>query len=166
MNYKDARAMVSVSRLREMLEYEPVSGAITWRQKPNRKIVTGAQAGSRRKDGYVEISLDGVSMLAHRVAWALMHGEWPTELVDHKDRDPSNNRFSNLRQGDKSLNAQNTLHVRSATGYRGVTRLGKKYGARIKRHGAYIYLGTFPTAAEAGAAYLRARDELHTWRPQ
>jgi hypothetical protein len=45
----------------------------------------------------------------------------------------------------------------SATGFTGVVKNGRKYQAHIKLNGRTIYLGTFATAAEANAAYQRAK---------
>jgi hypothetical protein len=45
----------------------------------------------------------------------------------------------------------------SASGYTGVVKNGRKYQAHIRRNGRTIYLGTFATAAEANAAYQRAK---------
>lgn len=150
-----------------MLSYDPETGAFRWLKKPNRCIPLGSQAGNKRPDGYFEICLDGKHMLSHRLAWALMTGAWPSGLIDHVDRDRSNNRWANLREGNKSLNAQNTSAIRSSTGFRGVTpcRLTGRFVAYIKVNGARKYLGRFKTAHEAGSAYEIARKTAHPWRP-
>jgi hypothetical protein len=47
----------------------------------------------------------------------------------------------------------------SAIGYTGVIRNKRKYQAQIKRKGRIIHLGSFATAAEASAAYQRAKAQ-------
>ena len=46
----------------------------------------------------------------------------------------------------------------NATGYPGVCAKGRKFRAMIRRNGRKIHLGLFATAAEAGAAYQRAKQ--------
>ena len=50
---------------------------------------------------------------------------------------------------------------RGATGYRGVTRAGRKFQVQVRSHGALHYLGVFPTAEEAAHAYDQKARELH-----
>lgn len=40
----------------------------------------------------------------------MLHGAWPTDLVDHKDTDASNNRENNLRLATVAQNAANRKH--------------------------------------------------------
>ena len=42
-----------------------------------------------------------------RVAWLLMTGEDPTGVIDHKDEDPSNNKWDNLIDTTQKENIQN-----------------------------------------------------------
>ena len=50
---------------------------------------------------------------------------------------------------------------RGATGYRGVTRAGRKFQVQVRSHGTLHYLGVFPTAEEAAHAYDQKARELH-----
>lgn len=92
---------------------------------------------------------------AHRLVWALHYGDPGQALVDHIDRDTTNNNIDNLRLVDKSGNSQNA----SCKGYwfnKG------KWMAYIKLHGARHYLGRYETEDAARAAYLQAKAELHS----
>lgn len=53
--------------------------------------------GSLDKQGYLIIKIKGKQYKAHRVAWLLATGEYPTEEIDHFNRDKTDNRFDNLR---------------------------------------------------------------------
>lgn len=79
-----------------------------------------------------------------RLAFLWMKGYWPEE-VDHADRDPSNDKWSNLREANSSLNKFN----RDYGDMRGVYASGNKWWAMVGRAG---YLGTFNTLEEASAA--------------
>lgn len=65
--------------------------------------------------GYERISCGSTSVMTHRLAWFLYHGEWPDKLVDHIDQDKLNNRIENLRLADARENALNTVLNAQAT---------------------------------------------------
>ena len=152
---------ITLQRARDLLTYEPDTGLFRWNVKPNRRIRIGSVAGTARHDGYIEIMLDGERMMAHRLAWFMTYGEWPKDIIDHRNRAKADNRIANLREADKTLNAANAKSKN--TRLPGVT-LDKRRGvffSSIKRGHVNRYLGAFATPDEAHAAYVIARRELY-----
>lgn len=77
--------------------------------------------------------------------------DFPNQLIDHINRNPSDNRKSNLRLSDKQLNSINRdCNKNSKTQVRGVCKLKNgKYMARTCIDYKDIYLGCFETMEEA-----------------
>lgn len=101
---------------------------------------------------------------AHRLIWVLVHGSVPDGVVvDHKNRNPLDNRLENLRLANYSESMCNR------TGYgiygKGVyiskSRNQTRYRAKIQVHGNRRELGLFSTPEEAAEAYRIASAELH-----
>ena len=55
-------------------------------------------AGSVHSTGYVRIGIDGRKYTSHRLAWLYVHGVWPSDQIDHINRNRSDNRIANLRE--------------------------------------------------------------------
>lgn len=153
----------TIERLKELLNYNPETGEFTW--KIGRKgALQGAKAGYVRKDGYLFICIDYRKIGAHRIAWALMTGEWCPDVIDHANMDKLDNRFSNLRRASKMLNAHNAPAPRSNTsGFKNVRWNSQrgKWQADTQINGARRYIGLFDTKEAAAAAYLQfAKSQL------
>ena len=84
--------------LLNLFEYDPESGDIEHKTYKNSQAQAGDAAGHLKSDGYRDLQINGRLYYASRIIWMMMTGEDPGDLfVDHKDRDRSNNRWSNLR---------------------------------------------------------------------
>lgn len=143
--------------LKELIHYDPATGVFTWLIAPCKNIKDGAEAGNLRPDGYRAISYDGKRYYAHRLAFLYMDGEVP-EMVDHINRNPSDNSWNNLRPTNHSENGINADMRKSKSGHRGITfeaRTGR-YCVMIWRNNARKSLGTYDTIIEAVGARLRA----------
>lgn len=112
--------MLSQGYLKNLLNYDPDTGIWTWINPPNHNTrLMGKRAGNRRCDGYLKIRIDGVAYYAGRLAYLYMQGRMPLFEVDHIDRDPSNDKWDNLREATSSENKCNRI-VSNRSGYRGV----------------------------------------------
>lgn len=154
---------ITEARLKELLHYDPETGVFEWRIKRPNGIKVGDMAGSLNSNGYIYISLDGKTYVAHRLSWLYIAGAWPADQIDHINGIKHCNSFKNLREATHSINLQNQRKARSdnALGILGVRAYGKRFGAHIGVNGKLLNLGTFSTPAEAGAAYIVAKRKLH-----
>jgi hypothetical protein len=88
----------------------------------------------------------------------------PLNEIDHIDSNGLNNQLHNLRVTTKAQNQFNRgLSMTNKSGFRGVyfNKRAKKWFARIEVNKKCHWLGSFPTAEEAGKAYDDAARRLH-----
>jgi hypothetical protein len=141
--------------MRESLSYEDIAAAL---RHENGRLYWLIQSGNARPDaeagridqqGYIALTYRGCDLLGHRVVWMLENGEWPADMLDHRDGNRANNAPSNLRPCTNAQNQQNRRSS-SASGFKGVTRLKSgRFQAQISGK----YLGCFAAADEAARAY-------------
>lgn len=129
--------------LSTFLRYDPNSGNLYW--KVSRQCVKeGDIAGTCYQNQYLRVTVNYKRYGNHRVAWLLTHGEWPKGRLDHIDRDPSNNRISNLRLATHEQNMQNRKVAKnSKSGTTGVAfdQRRNSWVAYIQVKGKTIHLG-------------------------
>ncbi len=156
---------LTAERVRELLDYDPETGGLTWRTRPSNRVRIGDKAGCVRLDRRITVRVDGAFYKAHRIAWLHFYGIWPRDQIDHRDGDPSNNCIRNLRDVNQPVNMQNLRKARidSQTKLLGVCvdKKRRSFAAQIKVNGKRMHLGVFNTAAEAHAAYIQAKRRLH-----
>ena len=165
------RTLPSVEYLHQCFDYDPVTGLLQWKQRPEKhfqnvrsfktttKRYAGQIAGSLSVYGYVLIHLDGKEVHASRIIYKMHHLVDPG-IIDHKDRDRTNNKLANLRNVTNIQNARNRSETRETRCLPGVKTVGRKFQARIGTERRYIHLGTFNTAEQAHTAYRNASIRL------
>lgn len=159
-----AESNLTLERLREALTYDPTTGEFRWLKKTAQRVQVGEPAGGTgHPSGYCHIRLDGRRYPAHRLAWFHVYGTWPKVLIDHINGVRDDNRIANLREADRSINAQNEhgLRANNTSGYPGVTSHWGGWRARINLSGKRTHIGTYLTKEEAHRAYLDAKRRLH-----
>jgi hypothetical protein len=165
--------------LRSILDYDPATGEFRWKTRTPYMLgrskysapkwnshFAGRIAGSVNGGGYRHIGINGKAHQAHRLAWLYMTGEWPKELIDHRDCDNSNNRWENLREATNVENSRNARRRSdNKSGTKGVVwvRRHSKWRAQISDNGKRRYLGYFDADKlnDAAIAYAKAARELH-----
>lgn len=151
--------------LRKHLSYDPVTGIFTWIIPTSNRVKVGEVAGNI-SHGYIEISVLGYRSRAHRLAWLYMTGKMPSEEIDHKDRNRSNNAFLNLRAATHKQNLENLPQRRkdNTTGFRGVFfhKKNRRWLAAINHQGKNIHIGCYATVEDAAKAREDAEKIYYT----
>lgn len=157
-----AKPLPSQEVLRQLLDYDPETGAFTWKPRGPEWFYDGAKQKARDfaarwnsayagkpalsalSDGYRCGTLLGVGVSAHRIAWVWWHGK-EADSIDHINGNTSDNRITNLRSVTKAENARNHKRRKdNASGFVGIHK--GKWGRWIvqvqgKHHACFPCLG-------------------------
>lgn len=158
--------------LRELLQYDPETGVLVWRARNsgskqdknfNARFLGKPALTANVGNGYLHGEIVGHRVLAHRVVWAFVHGEWPDGQIDHINGDRADNRIANLRVVTAAGNAQNlALRLSNKSGAHGVTfcKRRSKWRARVNVFGSERHLGEFRNIEDAIRARKLAEQAL------
>lgn len=142
------------------LDYHPRTGEFWWKKGKQ----SGKRAGYSKSEGYRCIKLFGVCVYEHRLAFYLERGFWPPDKVDHKNGNPSDNRFKNLRLATHSENMMNTRLWRTNTsGVKGVSwceRLNR-WRVRLTVNRRERHFGYYENFEDAKTASKEAHKKAH-----
>lgn len=143
--------------------------SLWWKVKPSNNVDIAKPAGRKSKRGYQQITLtvdQGERLwMAHRVTYFLHYGVWPTQILDHKDRDTLNNDPENLRLATASTNQQNTIaQVNNILGVKGVQKQNLRYIAHLTVNDI-THRNYFPTLQEAIDYRKELEKTYHPWSP-
>ena len=167
---------ISIEVLREALSYDPESGQLTWRARPQNHFSSSRERNrwNTRYSGALALNhtdpkgykcglCNRKALFAHRVAWALAHGAWPAEQIDHINGDRSDNRIGNLREVSSQGNSRNRgIHGNNNSGCTGVSwhKKKQKWAAYISGPDGRSHLGFFTDVNEAIAARKVAEMQI------
>lgn len=159
------------SFLRECFDYDPETGALYWRARPENHFASrskwrrhlsvdaGRRAGTMNRHGYfvVRLTYNGKALNrpVHRIVWAMHHGDTPS-VLDHVNAVRSDNRLENLAPISQSENVRKKARKGTALIGAHYERSRRKWRAQIRMNGKQVYLGRYDTEAEASASYLSA----------
>ncbi len=164
--------MLTQNDIKRLLDYNPTTGVFVWKprdasqfaSRTSRTAQQSCDAWNTRYAGkpaglksnwYIQIRIAGKPYYAHRLAWLYMSGGWPVSEIDHRDCDKTNNAWANLRAASKTQQQGNRRGARELP--KGVhKRKGDTFSARLTVAGKHKYIGNFPTAEAAHAAYVAA----------
>ena len=143
--------------LSELFTYNQHTGELThnWNTVHNS---TGDLATYEHSGGYLSVYVGRKELLAHRLIWKMMTGNWPTHQLDHINHCRSDNRWVNLREVVSRDNQLNTGKKKNnSSGVNGVRILPSgRFCAFIMVNRKQISLGTFDTLEEATSARANA----------
>lgn len=150
------------SRLKELLHYNPTTGAFTWKSYRTGTAKIGDVAGHIGNRGYRQIRINGKAYTASRLAWFYVEGYWPEHEIDHRNRKKDDNRWENLRHVSSQCNQRNCGMLKNnKSGVKGVRWYYQrsKWRVGIMVTGKHIYLGMFDDKIEAVKARWQAEKE-------
>ena len=147
---------MSVLELRDILICDSDNGTLIWKPRRSSMFRPGNTGRDARRDAWNKVHAGAPAlvsvkenkylygrvcnknMYAHRVIWAMHHGDWPAGEVDHVNGDRTDNRISNLRDVTHVQNARN-VSVRDGRVFTGIY-FDKKWGKwyeNVGRNGAF-----------------------------
>jgi hypothetical protein len=163
------------AQLRKLLTYDPDTGDLTWKVRDVDLFMSvqqcnawnGKHAGkpaftSNHNEGYKVGGVFGKVYLAHRVAYAIHHGSWPVDQIDHLNHNRDDNRINNLVEATSLTNGKNqSTPSDNTSGTMGVCwcKRTNKWKVRIHVNGKSISLGYHHSKCEAIAARKAAELE-------
>ena len=129
-------------------------GKLYWTEARSNAIKVGDQAGKGKTSaGYHCFRTKDGLQLVHRVVWEMHNGPIPKGMViDHINRDRTDNRIDNLRCVTYQENSMN--HGRDVKGFTWC-KSRCKFIAQVKEQDRRKYLGGFDDMIDARAAYLK-----------
>jgi hypothetical protein len=163
-------------KIKRAVSYDPDTGLFTFRERPRKDFQSDAGWKTFNKlyagkpalttltgGGYLTGRINMKTLKAHRVAFLVMEGRWPSE-IDHINRIKTDNRWCNLREATRIENCQNrNKRTDGASGITGVYfhRKMQKWQASIGFEGRSKHLGTFDCKEDALAARREAEAIYH-----
>ena len=152
--------MLTAERLREVMNYDPLTGQFSWRVRLSNRAPAGSLCTNKDRHGYIRVRIDGQLYWAARLAWFYVHGRWPPNDIDHIDGTRDNNAITNLREATRSQNLSNRKPGRAFKGAY-YNRRQNRWHSAICVNRVSHYLGMFKTEREAHQAYAAASAEHH-----
>jgi hypothetical protein len=99
--------------VKELFDYDPESGELTWRvSRANNQVKVGQIAGTTDWNGYRAVRINNHRYRVHQIIWLWMTGylpSYPKDEIDHDDNVKDNNKWENLILTDHEGNMNNEL---------------------------------------------------------
>lgn len=165
--------------LKSLVDYDPASGSTTWRKRTSDMFALdddcfawnesnagkniGAPFFNQRGRRYMRASIFGKSYMLSRLIFFYMTGRWPVGDIMHRDRDGTNNTWSNLKEVSRIENMRSlAMTKRNSSGCVGVSwnRQKNKWHASVMVNYKTIHLGYFAGKHDAIAARSKANRDL------
>ena len=152
---------MNIDALKSLLRYDPDTGLIYWTAK-GKGMIKKKAAGTLLYSGYLGICIGPKRWQAHRIAWALHHGVWPEDQIDHINGVKTDNRACNLREATNSQNGKNLgLSKANTSGVKGISfeKHTGRWKATIRVDGKSISIGRFDSIENAAIARKFAEQQ-------
>lgn len=86
--------------VRQFFNYDEKTGRLSWNVELNDFMRVGKAAGYVGQNGII-IGVFGKIFTAARLVWAYHHGNWPSGILRHKNKNKYDDRIENLIEGKK-----------------------------------------------------------------
>ncbi len=166
--------------LRNYINYDPLTGNLTWKRRSidmcssekeqkrfntrwAGKPATSISVSSERKYISKSVHFKGGVYRSSHIAWALHHGAWPTETIDHINHDATDDSAANMREVSLIENRRNySRQINNTSGVPGVSwsKQKGKWKATIKAGGKERHLLLTDDFDEAVKARKQAEAEM------
>lgn len=173
---RHGKPKLSAEYIRSILDYDPLTGILRWKPRTpdmfretrgrsrEKKCAqwNGRNAGKAAgtpANGYLSVSIFKDRYRAHRLGYLIVTGVWPTDQLDHRNLDRSDNRFENLREANNSQNnANRPIRRDNTSGRKGVywSKDKGRWATEIRVMGRKRHLGYFDNIDDAESAYKAA----------
>ena len=153
--------MITQNLLRELFEYR--DGELYWKVSNSPRVKIGDEAGGVDSKGYKRTTVNNKKYKSHRIIFLMHYGYLP-KIIDHKDRNPLNNKIENLREATKSQNCQNRkIQANNTTNVPGVCwhKSFKKWMVQIQIDKHRKTIGYFKDLEFAELVSIMAREKHH-----
>lgn len=153
---------ITAEMAKEIFHYDDATGNLIRKKDLGGRFGrVGDIAGFTTPDGYRKVAIRQHVVMAHRLIWLIVTGEWPSDEIDHRDCDKGNNRFDNLRVASRRQNVINRAFKKNGLPKGARYMPSGRIQVRIRAEDKVRYLGTFETPEQAAAAYAEAASRLH-----
>lgn len=130
--------------------------------KSNKSIV-GQEIGHLNASGYLITKINYKQYFVHKIIFLMHHGYMP-KVVDHIDRNKTNNSIKNLRAATISENQHNRDRSKNNTsGYKNISwcKRTNKWQVSVMANKKQIHFGRFDDIELADLVAQEARDKYH-----
>lgn len=145
----------------EHLDIRPKEGKVYCRRpRAGSKYKIGEEFKGSNRDGYIDIKMQQghrrgglrkISVPRSHLIWWKAKGRWPTGVVDHKDRNRSNDKIGNLKDATFSQNGLNKARVNKYPPF--VTRYAPTGREHLQQYGKFVYARSFRGVLVRAAYY-------------
>jgi len=146
--------MLTQAQLKEEVWYDFLTGKMFWlkyRSGRNMNCELGTVHKSIKSNTiYLRVEIFGERYFIHNLVWLYVFGEFPSSILDHKDKNGKHNRVHNLRLATASQNKFNSsLYRNNTSGHHGIYLQNGKWRAELRHEGRKISLGMWDTIEQA-----------------
>lgn len=130
-------------------EYDPETGVFS---KNGKEVGTDC-------NGYLVIKVNNTRHYVHRLIWVYMTGEEPDE-IDHINRIKNDNRWSNLRNVQHTINVKNSTPQKRGSGVSGIyyREDTEKWRVYIRYNKKLYHMGQYQHPLDAIQARIEAEE--------